>query len=228
MPRRPLLLCTTALLATLALGACSSDGGPAAWAPSQAPQATGTLGAGFWNPSQPPTAEATITPSPGSWDDVRPKPGFRVALVIDGVPSAADPQVKVLRNAIQSWAGSVAAHVTEFTARKVPDYVLDIQAAIDAKPDLVISIGDGLADPMALVTATNLETQFLIVGAEIAEPTSNVTAADWVGASFRGEGLGLPETYDPASFTPERAGRAVRAGVAAVLSGLTGIVVQVG
>jgi hypothetical protein len=42
---------------------------------------------------------------------------------------------------------------------------------------------------------------------------------------FRGEGLGLPSAYDPGSFTPERADRAVRAGVAAVLNGLTGIVV---
>ncbi|GHJ37198.1 hypothetical protein [Streptomyces sp. TS71-3] len=45
------------------------------------------------------------------------------------------------------------------------------------------------------------------------------SAAGWTGASFRGEGLGMSATYDPATFTPERAGRAVRAGVAAVLGG---------
>jgi len=56
--------------------------------------------------------------------------------------------------------------------------------------------------------------------------THNVTAADWTGASFRGEGLGLPDAYGPASFTPERAGRAVRAGVAAVLNGITGVVIH--
>jgi hypothetical protein len=64
-----------------------------------------------------------------------------------------------------------------------------------------------------------------VVGAELAEPTANVTAADRTGASFRGEGLGMSSTYDPATFTSERAGRAVRAGVAAVLNGLTGIVI---
>ena len=53
-----------------------------------------------------------------------------------------------------------------------------------------------------------------------------MTAADWPGASFRGEGLGMPDSYDPATFTGERAGRAVRAGVAAVLHGLTGIVIR--
>ena len=76
-----------------------------------------------------------------------------------------------------------------------------------------------------MVTANHLDQQFLVVGAELAEPTHNVTAADWTGASFRGEGLGTSSTYDPASFTPERARDAVRAGVAAVLSGLTGIVI---
>ena len=77
------------------------------------------------------------------------------------------------------------------------------------------------------MTANHLDQQFLVVGAELAEPTANVTAADWIGASFRGEGLGMPSSYDPASFTSARAGRALRAGVAAVLNGLTGIVIQV-
>jgi hypothetical protein len=53
-----------------------------------------------------------------------------------------------------------------------------------------------------------------------------VTAANWAGASFRGEGLGTSTGYKPASFTDERAGRAIRAGVAAVLNNLTGIVIQ--
>jgi hypothetical protein len=82
-----------------------------------------------------------------------------------------------------------------------------------------------LVDPLALVTASNLQTQFLVVGAKVAEPTDNITAADWSGASFRGEGLGQSSEHDPKSFTTERAGRAVRAGVAAVLNGLTGIVI---
>jgi hypothetical protein len=60
----------------------------------------------------------------------------------------------------------------------------------------------------------------------VAEPTVNVTAADWIGASFRGEGLGMPDAYDPATFTHERAARAIRAGVAAVLNGITGIVIR--
>ncbi|MCW2852209.1 MAG: hypothetical protein JWM84_1873 [Nocardioides sp.] len=63
------------------------------------------------------------------------------------------------------------------------------------------------------------------MGADLAEPTLNVTVADWTGASYRSEGLGRPSTHDPASFTLERAVRAVRAGVTAVLTGHHGTVV---
>jgi hypothetical protein len=103
-----------------------------------------------------------------------------------------------------------------------------ISQAIDLAPDLIISAGNDLVDPLALVTPNHLDRQFLVVGGELAEPTANVTAADWTGASFRGEGLGMSSAYDPASFTPEHASAAVRAGVASVLNGLTGIVIWVG
>ena len=112
------------------------------------------------------------------------------------------------------------------TATRPDRLVQSISDAMALKPDLIISVGNRLVDPLALVTANHLAQQFLVIGAEVAEPTANVTAADWTGASFRGEGLGLPSAYDPASFTPERAGRAVRAGVAAVLHGITGVVIR--
>jgi hypothetical protein len=108
------------------------------------------------------------------------------------------------------------------------DNLADLTTAIQAEPDLIVSAGDTLVDAMALVTASAPERRFLILGGEIAEPTFNVTAVDWVGAGFRGEGLARPHTYDPASFTPERADRAVRAGVAAVLTNWSGFVVWIG
>ena len=93
-------------------------------------------------------------------------------------------------------------------------------------PDLIVSAGNDLVDPLALVTPNHLDQQFLVVGAELAEPTHNVTAVDWTGASFRGEGLGMSSTYDP-QLVHRRAlrGAPIRAGVAAVLNDLTGIVV---
>jgi hypothetical protein len=57
----------------------------------------------------------------------------------------------------------------------------------------------------------------------------NVTAAIWRGASSRGgEVQDTASSFDPDAFTPEHAGAAIRAGVASVLSDLTGIVIWLG
>ncbi|MFC4506035.1 MULTISPECIES: hypothetical protein [Streptomyces] len=211
-------LAAVAAIAVLA-GGCSS---PDDWSrPQAAPSPVGALGAGFVDRSAPPAPEATITPSPGSWDAVHPSPGYRVVLLTTG----DDPPTRTLVAAVTEWAKEEHVSLKTVTATKPDQFVPRISEAIDLAPDLVISAGDDLIDPLALVTANHLGQQFLVVGAELAEPTENVTAADWAGASFRGEGLGMSSTYDPSSFTPERTAAAVRAGVASVLNGLTGIVI---
>ncbi|SDK82643.1 hypothetical protein [Nonomuraea jiangxiensis] len=207
--------------AVLVAGGCSTSDD---WSrPHARPTAVGTLGPGFTDPTTPPSPEATITPSPGSWDEVRPPAGYRVVLLTTG----QDPQTRILVTAVTKWAEENEVSLKTVTAAKPEEFVRSISRAIELAPDLVISAGNELVDPLALVTANHLDQRFLVVGAELAEPTENVTAADWTGASFRGEGLGMSSAYDPASFTPDRAGRAVRAGVAAVLTGLTGIVIWI-
>jgi hypothetical protein len=212
--------CALLVAAALIAGCGSADD----WsAPHAKPTAVGALGAGFVDAKDPPAPEATVTPRPGSWDGVRPSKGYRVVLLRAG----DDAPTRTLAAAVRQWADQVDASLKTVTARRPDRLVQSISDAMDLKPDLIMSVGNSLVDPLALVTANHLDQQFLVIGAEVAEPTENVTAADWTGASFRGEGLGLPSAYDPASFTPERAGRAVRAGVAAVLHGLTGIVLRI-
>jgi hypothetical protein len=64
-----------------------------------------------------------------------------------------------------------------------------------------------------------------VIGARSAvDPEVSMTTG---GASFRGEGNGSASVYDAASFTAQRCAAAVRAGVAAVLDNLTGIVVWI-
>ncbi|HET6505587.1 MAG TPA: hypothetical protein VFG42_02245 [Baekduia sp.] len=224
--RRGRALLAAAAAAVLAAGAVGAAGCGSSedWSsPHARPTAVGALGAGFVDREHPPAPEATIAPRPGSWDDVRPSRGYRVVLLRYG----GDDQTRTLADAVRDWAGQVDASLKTVTAQRPDKLIESITEAMALKPDLIISVGNSLVDPLALVTANHLDQQFLVVGAEVAEPTANVTAADWKGASFRGEGLGLPNAYDPASFTPERAGRAVRAGVAAVLHGITGIVLRV-
>jgi hypothetical protein len=214
------MLATTA--ATLAVVAgCGSDGD---WSqPHAEPSAVGALGSGFTDPDRPPTPEATITPRPDSWEAVHPSEDYRVELLTAG----DDDQTATLVDAVRDWADDEDVSLKTVTATDPHTYVATIDEAISLEPDLIITAGNELVDPLAMVTPNHLDQPFLVVGAELAEPTHNVTAADWAGASFRGEGLGASSTYDPASFTPERARDAVRSGVAAVLSGVTGIVIWI-
>jgi hypothetical protein len=211
--------CAVLAAAVLVSGCSSSDD----WsAPHAKPTAVGTLGPGFIDRTAPPAPEATIMPRPGSWDGVHPSKGYRVVLLSTG----EDRPTKTLVDAVARWAEQEQVSLKTVTATQPDEFISRISRAIDLAPDLVITGGNGLVDPLALVTPSHLDQQFLVIGAQLAEPTANVTAADWTGASFRGEGLGMPSAYDPATFTGERAARAIRAGVAAVLNDITGIVIQ--
>ncbi|MEV4757031.1 hypothetical protein AB0J86_18230 [Micromonospora sp. NPDC049559] len=207
-----------AAAAALVTGCGSGDD----WSrPHPSPVAVGALGPGFVDPSAAPTPEGTVTPRPGSWDGVHPSKNYRVVLLTAG----DDAPTKALVAAVEQWAKAEHVDLRTVAAADAHDLIPSITRAIEMGPDLVVSAGNQLVDPLALVTASHLSQRFLVVGAELAEPTHNVTAVDWSGASYRGEGLGMSSTYDPGSFTAERCAAAVRAGVAAVLHDLTGIVI---
>ncbi|MFT4305678.1 MAG: hypothetical protein QM604_02165 [Microbacterium sp.] len=199
-----------------ALTACSDP-----WdSPHAAPTAVGVPAAGFI-PTSTPSPESTVNPVAGSWDGVDPSTGYRVVLLTAG----DDSTTAALVSAVEAWAGEEAVELR--TVHADDGLIAGITTAMDMNPDLIISAGDDLIDPLATVTANHLDVSFLIVGAEVAEPTYNVTAVDWTGAGYRGEGLGTATDYDPESFTAERCESAVRAGVAAVLTGLTGVVLWI-
>ncbi|WP_459982565.1 hypothetical protein [Nocardioides sp. AN3] len=183
----------------------------------------GTLGPGFVTPSAPPPPGGTMTPSPGSWVAASPPKGYRVVLLT----TEEDRTARTLSTAVVDWAREAHVDLVRVVADNPMRYVASIQSALHLDRDLIVTVGNGLVDPLALVSASWLDQRFLVLGAELAEPTANVTAADWKGASYRGEGLGTASTYDAASFTPERGARAVRAGVAAVVAGYSGYVVWV-
>ncbi|WIX80309.1 hypothetical protein QRX50_05875 [Amycolatopsis carbonis] len=215
---RSRLVAVGALAALLLSGCGVSDD----WSkPHPAPAAVGVLGQGFT--STPPTPEATITPRPGSWDGVHPAPGYRVVLLTAG----DDAQTKTLMDAVKDWAEQEKVSLKVLSADDPAHHTDCIVDAMNLAPDLIITAGSELIDAVTVVTASHLDRQFLVLGAEVAEPTVNVTAANWTGATFRGAGLTTATDGDPASFTPARAAAAVRAGVASILSGLTGIVIRV-
>jgi len=181
----------------------------------------GRLGAGFIDAASPPAPEATIRPKPGSWDAVHPPRGYRVVLLTAGHDAATATVAAVVKR----WARAEHASLETVTTTRATA-VDGIVRAIDLAPDLVVCAGTTLVDALALVTASHLHQQFLVVGAQLPEPTGNVTAATWPGASSRGREV--PDTarsLRPDAFTLERSDAALRAGVASVLNDLTGIVI---
>lgn len=208
------------LLTTALLTGCAGD----PWdAPNPEPSAVGALGSGFLEPSTTPTPEATVVPEAGSWDDVRPSRGYRVVLLHAG----DDPATSTVTAAVEQWAQDEDVDLRTVDADEDGDLVAGIVRALELAPDLVVTAGNALVDPLAVVSANHLDQDFLVVGAEVGEPTYNVTAVSWTGASFRGTGNGAASEYDAGSFTPERCAAAVRAGAAAVLHDLTGIVLWI-
>lgn len=218
--RRIAALAAASALAVLLSGCGSADD----WsAPRTQPSPIGALVPGFTDAAAPPAPGATITPRAGTWDAVHPPQGYRVVLLTQG----DDPATATLATAVTEWATAEDASLKTVVVTEPARAVDGIVEAMELGPDLIVSAGTGLVDPLAVVTASHLDRQFLIIGAQLPEPTVNVTAAIWPGASSRGsEVADSSTTFVSDAFTPERADAALRAGVASVLNGLTGIVIR--
>lgn len=166
--------------------------------------------------------EGTMTPTPGS--GATPPTGYDVVAIAD----EADPVAAGLVSAAEQWAGRVGAHLVTTDATGEDEVYAAVTAAVAEHPDLVVGAGAGVVDQLAMLTSQVLDQQFLVLGAQLSEPTENVTAVVWPGAAFRGSGLGASDEGTATSVTAERATEAVEAGVASVLEGRTGIVLALG
>jgi len=209
----PVAVPAAVVAAVLALTGCS--GGAAA--------ATGVDEA-FVGGTTAPSPEATITPEPGSWAGTDVPAGYRVALVSAGTDAATDTIVR----GVQEWAEQAGVDLAQFTAADDEEVEDRVEEAVAQAPDLVLGAGTGIVDVFTLATGQYLDQPFLVLGAQLAEPTANVTAVVWPGATFRGTGLAASGEVDPASVTPARVRDAVAAGVASVLRDLSGIVIDLG
>lgn len=179
------------------------------------------LGPGFLGSNPSPSPEATISPEPGSWEGVEPPHGYRVGLIT----ATADPTADALARGVMEWAAARDIHVEIWAADDGDEIEAAITEASEQRDiDLVIGAGRGIVDVFALITSQHLAQEFLVVGAQLPEPTHNVTAVVWPGASFRGSGISEATDAEDSAATDEQALTATGAGVASVLHGYTGIV----
>jgi hypothetical protein len=65
----------------------------------------------------------------------------------------------------------------------------------------VAGAGIGVIDAFSLLTAQHLAQEFLVVGAQLPEPTENVTSVLWPGALLRGSGLSAAGEQDTGSVS---------------------------
>jgi hypothetical protein len=140
-------------------------------------------------------------------------------LTLAVVTAAAGPQETLVREAVEAFAeahdGSVSVHVDAST----PDAVT---AALTEDVDVVVGIGPAVAGAIDRASASHLETSFLVLGTQLAEPTGNVVAVVWPGADERAVFADQELGFEGADVY---AADAVEVGLAAFTSGLDGHVI---
>jgi len=170
-----------------------------------------------------------VVPEPGRTIEAVPPAdagdiaGWVVAVVVPN----DDAATQTLRAAAREVGERAGARTLEFVADGGGAGIdAAFEEALAAEADVVIGLGDATSDVFSYLTSQWLDQQFLIVGAQLPEPTANVTAVIWPGATSRGSGAPADGELDAAGTTAARAAEAVAAGLDAVADGTTGVVLS--
>lgn len=178
--------------------------------------------------SPPPAASVPATPSPeqvpGSTLDAsavtaEAPDGLTLAVVI-----AADPgeQEEAALDAVTVFA---AEHSGSLTVHHDASTPVAVDAALAERPDVIVGIGPAVVGAIDLASASHLDTSFLMLGTQLAEPTGNVIAVVWPGAEERAV---FAEEELPFDGADVYAAEAVETGLAAFASELDGHVIALG
>ena len=165
--------------------------------------------------TQGPVPGSTSTPAPGSWDSVELPAG----LTIEVVTAVDDAETSDAIAAIESFA---AEHGAEVAVSRGADIEPLLTAAALVAPSVIVTIGPTQLDAIDRASATNAAQRFLLIGAQLPEPTSNVAAVIWPGASSR------DTDYGQATAFGSHAASALAVGLAAVVEERTGTVFDLG
>lgn len=173
----------------------------------------------------------TGEPAPGSTlapriDQTEAVPaGLSLTVVVSDATADTDAAAR----AVDAFADDVGATVTHAVALPEDDADPEalLEVALGTRPDVVVVLGPAMLDALDRVSASTLDQQFLTIGAQLPEPTANVTAVVWPGAGTEPEPEAEPEASigGAAPDVAPRTREALSAGLAAVASGTTGYVV---
>ncbi len=177
-----------------------------------------------------PAASGETLPEPGrtvaatSVDDVTSVLASGATLSVVWVPS--EPATALLAG-LEEVVAQAGASIELFEAASEADVESAFASALDTQPDLLVGLGADVVDVFSFETPKQLSQQFLVLGAQLAEPTANVTAVVWDGATSRGSGASADGPLDGAPPSDRLAGDAAVAGLASISDGVTGVVVEV-
>lgn len=220
---RVTLIAAAVLVGTLS-GCSSADSGLAL--PASTNSATSSAAAEP-TPPQVPVPGSTLAATAVAVPDGIPALSVTViAPEVTGV-AAADTAASVaeLRSLADVHGASSISFLPSETGPEAPAVYVDgdalLKSALAEKPDVIVVLGESILTELDSVSASNLDQQFVLLGAQLPEPTANVTAVVWPGADVRlADGI-----------SPEIAPRAIQAlevGLGAVASDATGIVLDLG
>jgi hypothetical protein len=166
--------------------------------------------------------DAAVVPAPGRTIEAAPPAiaelrGYRIAVVIPDDSEATE----TLLTAAHAFADESGAELVEFPAATGGDDPVGeaLAAAVGADADVVVGLGEGVVGVFDFETGKVLHQEVLVIGGQLAEPTENVTAVIWPGATAR-------EPTDDESVTVERGVDALTAGVMSIRDGVTGVVLS--
>ena len=141
--------------------------------------------------------------------------GLTLAVV---AATSAGEEAQIALAAVREFATGHDGTVLVFD-QSPPDAV---DQALRAEADVIVGIGPAVVGAIDLASAANLDTSFLVLGTQLAEPTENVVAVVWPGADERA--VFADEELD-FSGAETFAAEAIETGLAAFASGLAGHVI---
>jgi hypothetical protein len=161
-----------------------------------------------------------VTGDPGAADRAEPAPGATIAapvvsaaevptgltVAVAGVDADAVAAVREVLTGLGAQVGTVDL------ATEDPDGAL--VTAAEATPDLLVTVGTGALDAVDRLSASRLDLRVLVIGAQLPEPTANVTAVVWPGADGRWSDVDA----DAAGIDAPRIAQAVPAGIVTALA----------
>ena len=192
----------SALLAGGLMGCSSAGSSPTASTPPQLPAPGSTV------------AAPSITTTDGI------PTGLTLTIITPDVTgdAAADTTAAVAElRALAELHGAASIRILPADATGATNTDALLQDALADEPDVIVVLGEAILTALDSATASNLDQQFVLLGAQLPEPTSNVTAVVWPGADTR-----LADGISP-EIAP-RASQALEAGLTAVAAENTGLV----